>query len=99
MFFPWMLLATCLPTSRRVGGLACGVWDVIGMRSCAGQYPGEKEIMFPPYKCLEAHGDAHLESDAHEVIVFPLNQGHNPFSCSVSRHGPSKCRHDSGPSS
>ncbi len=40
----------------------------------AWQYPGEKEITFPPYTCLEAHGDARLERDAkgNEVIIFPL---------------------------
>jgi hypothetical protein len=50
------------------------VWDVIGVRACAGQYPGEKEITFPPYTCLESDGDARLERDDHggEVIVFPL---------------------------
>ena len=44
------------------------------MLACAGQYPGEKEITFPPYTCLEAHGDARLERDAkgNEVIIFPL---------------------------
>ncbi len=48
---------------------ARGAWGVH-----TRQYPGEKEITFPPYTCLEAHGDAHLERDAegNEVIIFPL---------------------------
>ena len=39
-----------------------------------GQYPGEKEITFPPYTCLEAHDDARLERDnkGNEVVIFPL---------------------------
>ena len=38
------------------------------------QYPGEKEITFPPFTCLEADGDARLERDADgkELVVFPL---------------------------
>jgi hypothetical protein len=42
--------------------------------ACAGQYPGEKEITFPPFTCLESHGDARLERDSkgNEVIIFPL---------------------------
>jgi hypothetical protein len=50
------------------------VWYVSGMRACAGQYPGEKEITFPPYTCLESDGDARLERAAKggEVIIFPL---------------------------
>jgi hypothetical protein len=42
--------------------------------ACAGQYPGEKEITFPPFTCLESHGDARLERDAkgNEVVIFPL---------------------------
>ncbi len=45
-----------------------------GVRACARQYPGEKEITFPPYTCLESHGDARLERDAkgNEVVIFPL---------------------------
>ena len=41
---------------------------------CARQYPGEKEITFPPFTCLESHGDARLERDAkgNEVVIFPL---------------------------
>jgi hypothetical protein len=40
---------------------------------CARQYPGEKEITFPPYTCLESQGDARLErSEQGEVVIFPL---------------------------
>jgi hypothetical protein len=41
---------------------------------CAPQYPGEKEITFPPFTCLESSGDARLERDAigNEVVIFPL---------------------------
>ena len=35
-----------------------------GMRVRGRQYPGEKEITFPPFTCLEADGDARLERDA-----------------------------------
>ena len=55
-------------------GRSCegGAWGRVGLG--AWQYPGEKEITFPPYTCLEAHGDARLERDAkgNEVIIFPL---------------------------
>ena len=38
-----------------------------------GQYPGEKEITFPPFTCLESDGDPRVErSPAGEVVVFPL---------------------------
>jgi hypothetical protein len=38
-----------------------------------GQYPGEKEITFPPFTCLEADGDPRVErSQAGEIVVFPL---------------------------
>ena len=38
------------------------------------QYPGEKEITFPPFTCLESDGDPRLERDAkgNEVVIFPL---------------------------
>ena len=39
----------------------------------AGQYPGEKEITFPPFTCLEADGDPRVErNQAGEIVVFPL---------------------------
>ncbi len=69
------LLATRLlvPTSR-FGRAGSRVRGVTRARARAGQYPGEKEITFPPYTCLEAHGDARLERDAkgNEVVIFPL---------------------------
>ncbi len=38
-----------------------------------GQYPGEKEITFPPFTCLEADGDPRVErNQAGEIVVFPL---------------------------
>ncbi len=39
-----------------------------------GQYPGEKEITFPPYTCLESNGDPRIEHDkgGSEVVIFPL---------------------------
>ena len=39
----------------------------------AWQYPGEAELTFPPFTCLEANGEPRLErtSDG-EVVVFPL---------------------------
>jgi hypothetical protein len=40
---------------------------------CIGQYPGEKEITFPPFTCLESNGDPRLERlKGGEVIFFPL---------------------------
>ena len=37
------------------------------------QYPGEKEITFPPFTCLEANGEPRVErTKAGEVIIFPL---------------------------
>jgi hypothetical protein len=39
-----------------------------------GQYPGEKEITFPPFTGLEADGDPRVErtEGGGEVVVFPL---------------------------
>ncbi len=38
-----------------------------------GQYPGEKEITFPPFTCLESDGDPYVEyTNEGEVVVFPL---------------------------
>jgi hypothetical protein len=37
------------------------------------QYPGEKEITFPPYTCLESDGDPRVErNDQGEIVIFPL---------------------------
>ena len=37
------------------------------------QYPGEKEVTFPPYTCLESHGDPRVEqTEEGELIIFPL---------------------------
>ena len=37
------------------------------------QYPGEKEITFPPFTCLEADGDPRVEAtDKGEIVIFPL---------------------------
>ncbi len=45
-----------------------------------GQYPGEKEITFPPFTCLESDGDPRVErTEEGEVVVFPLK---------VTIHGP-----------
>ena len=48
---------------------------IVALMVAAGgaQYPGEKEITFPPYTCLEADGDPRVErSHRGEVVVFPL---------------------------
>jgi hypothetical protein len=39
-----------------------------------GQYPGEKEITFPPFTCLETAGDPRVElmPNGSELIIFPL---------------------------
>ena len=43
-----------------------------------GQYPGEKEITFPPFTCLESDGDPRVErNDKGEIVVFPLKV-HSP---------------------
>ncbi len=40
---------------------------------CYSQYPGEKEITFPPFTCLEADGDPRVEHvNNNELIIFPL---------------------------
>ena len=37
------------------------------------QYPGEAEVTFPPFTCLEADGEARLERTKEgEVVIFPL---------------------------
>ena len=37
------------------------------------QYPGEKEVTFPPYTGLESHGDPRVEqTEEGELIIFPL---------------------------
>jgi hypothetical protein len=37
------------------------------------QYPGEKEITFPPYTCLETNGEPRLDrSKDGQIIIFPL---------------------------
>jgi hypothetical protein len=37
------------------------------------QYPGEKEITFPPFTCLESDGDPRVERTEHgEIVIFPL---------------------------
>ena len=48
---------------------------------CASlQYPGEKEITFPPFTCLEADGDPRVEHyNKGEVISFPLKVFAPPF--------------------
>ena len=39
----------------------------------AGQYPGEKEVTFPPFTCLETDGEPRVERSAQgEVVIFPL---------------------------
>jgi hypothetical protein len=65
--------SACLHRGARTGSrVVCGGCER-GACACAGQYPGEKEITFPPYTCLEADGDPRLEhSPQGEVIIFPL---------------------------
>jgi hypothetical protein len=44
------------------------MWVALG-----AQYPGEKEITFPPFTCLEADGDPRVEHFGQgEVVIFPL---------------------------
>ena len=49
------------------------VHQLILLHSLPSQYPGEAELTFPPFTCLEANGEPRLErtSDG-EVVVFPL---------------------------
>ncbi len=61
------------------GGLARAVRHVIWFRACLGQYPGEKEITFPPYTCLESHGDPRLQRVSQgELVIFPLKVAPSP---------------------
>ena len=42
------------------------------------QYPGEKEITFPPFTCLETDGDPRVERSAQgEIVFFPLKVNHS----------------------
>jgi hypothetical protein len=44
----------------------------------ARQYPGEKEITFPPFTCLESNGEPYLQRTPQgEVVVFPLKVLHH----------------------
>ena len=44
-----------------------------GARPRPAQYPGEAEVTFPPFTCLEADGEARLERTKDgEVVIFPL---------------------------
>ena len=58
------------------GGLLCaGLCHMSCGRGClGGQYPGEKEITFPPFTGLEADGDPRVErtEGGGEVVIFPL---------------------------
>ena len=63
------------------GGRGLGSWVLLDVgpafssyAGCVWQYPGEKEITFPPFMCLESHGAPWLERDAkgNEVVIFPL---------------------------
>ncbi len=50
-----------------------------GVGVLGAQYPGEKEITFPPFTCLEADGEPRLElTDEGEVVVFPLKVPNPP---------------------
>jgi len=43
------------------------------------QYPGEKEIAFPPFTCLESDGEPRVErTQEGEVVIFPLKASVNP---------------------
>ncbi len=51
------------------------------------QYPGEKEITFPPFTCLESDGDPRVERNAQgEIVFFPLKAIPPTSSC---LHNPS----------
>ncbi len=56
------------------------------------QYPGEKEVTFPPYTCLESHGDPRVEQTTEgELIIFPLKVPpprflHQPFTPTHPTH-------------
>jgi hypothetical protein len=44
------------------------------------QYSGEKEVIFPPFTCLEADGDPRIERGPQgEVVIFPLTVGPDSF--------------------
>ncbi len=49
------------------------------------QYPGEKEITFPPFSCLETDGEARLEwTKQGEIVVFPLKVVLKPLPPSIN---------------
>ena len=51
--------------------LICDIGDTCSLM--AGQYPGEKEITFPPFTCLEADDGPRVEHyNQGEVVIFPL---------------------------
>jgi hypothetical protein len=61
-------------------GHACDDGFAVHLRGW-GQYPGEKEITFPPYTCLEADGDPRVEwTKEGEIVVFPLKVSDVPIS-------------------
>ena len=64
-----------LPYPRaKVSQRNCESWERAADGRVGAQYPGEKEITFPPFTCLESDGDPRLERDAkgNEVVIFPL---------------------------
>jgi hypothetical protein len=49
------------------------------------QYPGEKEITFPPFSCLETDGEARVEwTKQGEIVVFPLKVVLKPLLQSIN---------------
>ena len=58
------------------------------------QYPGEKEITFPPFTCLEADGEPRLERTKEgEVVIFPLKVAHPTQFTSISFFTPPMYTH------
>ncbi len=48
------------------------------------QYPGEKEITFPPFTCLESDGEPRVETtEEGEVAVFPLKVALQPQALNI----------------
>ncbi len=51
-----------------------------------GKYPGEKEITFPPFTCLETAGDPRVERESNggELIIFSLKVSATNMICRES---------------
>jgi len=67
-----------------VAEISVGRIQIGGDMGWVSMYPGEKEITFPPFTCLETNGEPRVESTQFgEVIIFPLKANVNPKASTV----------------